>query len=242
MDRSILPVQAASVGLMIGEHKLLSDISFSINRFDRLMILGANGSGKSLLLRVLHGLVKPSSGHVNWARSEPNTSQAMVFQRPVLLRRSVVDNIRFALTISAPQHNPDALARDALAKVGLLSIAQRPARLCSIGEQQRIALARAWAVKPEVLFLDEPTASLDPTATKGVEEIIKAMHEAGTTIVMATHDLSQARRLGDRCLLLHRGEIIDDVRSESLFNPNRDMKNHQHGATINAFIKGDLLW
>ena len=245
--RSILPLQVEGISLTSGHTQLLSDISFSVRPGSRVMVLGPNGAGKSLLLRVLHGLVKPSSGQVNWARLDAEKSQAMVFQRPVLLRRSAIENISFALNIAAlaakataPAIARKELANQALARVGLSNIADRPARLCSVGEQQRIALARAWAVKPEVLFLDEPTASLDPTATKAVEEIIQAMHAAGTTIVMATHDLGQARRLGDQALVLHRGQLISNSSCDELFNPSSN--SPQHSATVRAFLQGDLLW
>ena len=124
---------------------------------------------------------------------------------------------------------------DALDEVGLAHLAHRPARVLSGGEQQRLALARAWALQPEVLFLDEPTASLDPSATREIEALIRAFDAAGTKIVMATHNLGQARRLGDEVLFLHQGRLVERAPVEQFFaNPA--------SAEAAAFIKGELPW
>jgi tungstate transport system ATP-binding protein len=126
-------------------------------------------------------------------------------------------------------------AMAALEQVGLRSLAEHPARVLSGGEQQRLALARAWALRPEVLFLDEPTANLDPTATREVEAIITAIHAAGAKIVMSTHNLGQAKRLGDEVLFLHQGRLAERSRIERFFtNPA--------SPEAEAFIKGELPW
>ena len=160
----------------------------------------------------------------------------MVFQRPVLLRRSAQANVAYALKIAGiaePQRG--AQVREALESVGLTHLAHRPARVLSGGEQQRLTLARAWALHPEVLFLDEPTASLDPTATREIEAVIRAFDAAGTKIVMATHNLGQARRLCDEILFLDRGRLVERAPVEQFFSKPQS-------AQAAAFIKGELPW
>ncbi len=162
--------------------------------------------------------------------------QAMVFQRPVMLRRSALANIDYALALAdVPRDRRAALALEALDGVGILHLAQRPARVLSGGEQQRLALARAWALHPEVLFLDEPTASLDPAATREIERVIKAFDAAGTKIVMVTHNLGQARRLGDEVLFVHEGRIAELTPIDRFFSQPAT-------AEAAAFIKGETSW
>ncbi|MEP7083710.1 MAG: phosphate ABC transporter ATP-binding protein [Betaproteobacteria bacterium] len=234
---SILPLVAERLAYRVGGVEVLSDISLAIEQGTRSVVLGPNGAGKSVLLRMLHGLLTPSAGRLLWASADElrvSRAQAMVFQRPVLLRRSARANVEFALRVMGARDVATA-ARSALARVGLQDLAERPARLCSVGEQQRIALARAWALQPDVLFLDEPTASLDPAATRAVEEVVAAMHRSGTTIVMTTHDLGQARRIADRVLFLHRGRLVEDSPADQFFLQPRSPE-------AAAFTKGELLW
>ncbi len=244
-SRSILPLRVEGLALRHGAATILDSIALTIREGTRTVVLGPNGAGKSTLLRVLHGLIPPTSGVIRWqagngdgngnADDRIRRAQAMVFQRPVLLRRSARENVAFALRIAGAGHEAWGDAIDALARVGLASLADRPARLCSIGEQQRIALARAWAIGPQLLFLDEPTASLDPAATRAVEQVIGAMHASGTTIVMTTHDLGQARRMADRVLFLHRGRLLED-------RDARDFFDRPESPEAAAFIQGELLW
>ncbi len=235
---SILPLNVKSLRYSVGAAELIHDLSFTVQRGSRNVVLGANGAGKSVLLRLMHGLLQPSSGLIDWASHDAQFKQAMVFQRPIMLRRTARENIEFALQISRRElHISDvtAAAEAALESVGLAHLADRPARLCSGGEQQRIALARAWALSPEVLFLDEPTASLDPTATKAIEEVIHAMNKTGTTIIMTTHDIGQAKRLASRVLFLHRGNLLEDAAATQFFETPQSPE-------ATAFIKGELLW
>jgi tungstate transport system ATP-binding protein len=158
----------------------------------------------------------------------------MVFQRPVMLRRSVRGNVEYGLKLAGlptAERRRVALAR--LEAVGLARLARRPARRLSGGEQQRAALARAWALDPALLFLDEPTANLDPAATRLVETIVLAMHGAGTKIVMTTHDLGQARRLADEIVFLHRGRIVEHAPAEKFFAAPASPE-------AAAFIRGEL--
>lgn len=216
---------------------LIKDFNLELSAGPRTMIIGPNGAGKSLLLRLCHGLLKPTEGQVQW--SEPSVAkhaQAMVFQRPVMLRRTARANIDYALSLHhVPKAERTDIIEDVLNKTGLGRHADAPARVLSFGEQQRLAIARAWALKPQVLFLDEPTASLDPSASHQIEELIEAMHTQGTKIVMTTHDLGQAKRLGDEVLFLHRGRVLEQAPADQFFkHPKNDLAQ--------AFVKGELLW
>ena len=237
-NASILPLSVDSLGFRTRGVTVLSALSFRVEAGSRNIVLGPNGAGKSVLLRLMHGLLTPTTGMVSWALTDAadiRRAQAMVFQRPVMLRRSVRDNIEFALHIAGHVSSVRGAAMAALEQVGLAQLADRPAKLCSGGEQQRIALARAWALKPEVLFLDEPTASLDPAATKAIEEVVQAMHLAGTTIFMTTHDLGQAKRLADRVLFLNHGRLVEDAPAVTFFA-------QPTAPEAAAFIRGELLW
>lgn len=197
-----------------GGRQLIDRVNVDIGAGQRTMVMGANGAGKSLLLRLMHGLIAPTSGRILW-RGHPLDSttrraQAMVFQRPVLLRRSVLANLRFALAVRGIcGAERQAREREALARARLEDLAHHPARVLSGGEQQRLAIARALACEPEILFLDEPTASLDPASTQAIEALIGDAHNAGVTIVMVTHDAGQARRLGDDVVFMANGRIAE---------------------------------
>jgi tungstate transport system ATP-binding protein len=232
----ILPLRLEAVSFHVGGRAIVHPATLDIEAGPATIILGANGAGKSVLMRLMHGLLAPSSGRVLWRENGPRRMQAMVFQRPVMLRRSVLANVVYALRaagVPEPARGREALT--ALDEVGLRALANQPARALSGGEQQRLALARAWALHPEVLFLDEPTASLDPTATREIESVIRAFDAAGTKIVMATHNLGQARRLGDEVLFLHQGRVVERASVERFFA-------QPQSAEAAAFIKGELPW
>ncbi len=236
---TILPLELTDVSLEAGQHRLIKDVSCTLGAKDITIIIGPNGAGKSLLLRLCHGLLKPSAGAIHWhgaAGRDPSLYQAMVFQRPVMLRRSVRANIDFALSLrKVPRRLRHDLIEEALHRAGLNRFAKTPARVLSFGEQQRLALARSWALRPQILFLDEPTASIDPAATHVIEEVILAMREEGTKIVMCTHDLGQARRLADEVMFLHRGRILEKSGAADFFaGPKNDLAQ--------AFLRGELLW
>ena len=194
--------------------RLIDQVDLALMPGRRTVILGANGAGKSLLLRILHGLIAPEAGQLLWhgrpLDRRARNSQAMVFQRPVLLRRSVAANLRFALAArGVPRRLRAAREAEALAIARLEHLARRPARLLSGGEQQRLAMARALAVHPEMLLLDEPTASLDPASTQAVEALIDQAHAQGVTTLLVTHDIGQARRMGDDLIFLHEGRVAE---------------------------------
>jgi tungstate transport system ATP-binding protein len=230
----ILPLRLENVVYAASGQAIIERVTLEIGAGPSTIILGANGAGKSVLMRLMHGLLAPSSGSIVWNGPEAQRRQAMVFQRPIMLRRSAHANVVYALKL-ARMDRAQAVALEALEEVGLAHLARRPARVLSGGEQQRLALARAWALHPEVLFLDEPTANLDPSATREIETIIKAFDAAGTKIVMATHNLGQARRLADEVIYLHRGRVLERAPAEKFFAQPAT-------AEAAAFIKGELPW
>jgi len=236
---TILPLIAEGLTYMAGAARLIDGLTFTLEAGPRTVIVGPNGAGKSLLLRLCHGLLAPTAGTIRWSDGtvlDATRRQAMVFQRPVMLRRSAAANVEFALALrKVPKDQRRRRVEAALAKTGLADVAARPARVLSFGEQQRLALARAWALEPQVLWLDEPTASLDPAATRAVEAIIGAIHAGGTKIVMTTHDLGQARRIGDEILFLNKGRIVERAATADFFDRPQNPLSR-------AFIQGELLW
>ena len=236
---SILPLELRAVSFERDRQRLLKSVSCRLAAGTNTVILGPNGAGKSLLLRLCHGLIAPSEGAVLWqgaAGRDPQRFQAMVMQRPVMLRRSVAANIDFALGLRRiPRRKRRRLIAEALERTGLGAFARVPARVLSFGEQQRLALARSWALGPQVLFLDEPTANLDPAATHVIEGAIVAMAREGTKIIMTTHDLGQARRLADEVMFLHRGRLLEHAAAPAFFAGPQD-------ELARAFLRGELLW
>lgn len=233
---TILPLAVEGLGFAAGMTRILSEVTLTIAAGSPTVIIGPNGAGKSVLLRLLHGLLTPTEGRIRWGDAAAATQrQAMVFQRPVLLRRSALANVLYPLRlagVAAGERN--RRAEDALALVGLSGLADRPARRLSGGEQQRLALARAAAIRPEVLFLDEPCASLDPGATRAVEEIVMRLAAAGTKIIMTTHDLGQARRLAGDVVFLHAGRLLEHEAADAFFAAPATTQ-------AAAFLRGDLL-
>jgi tungstate transport system ATP-binding protein len=231
-----LPIVLDHVAAAPGGVPVLAGIDLELAAGGRTVLLGPNGAGKSTLLRVLHGLIPPSAGSIRWgsATHRPR-GQAMVFQRPVMLRRSAAENIRYALDLAGIRGaEADARIAEALDEVGLRALANRPARVLSGGEQQKLAFARVWALGPEVVFLDEPTASLDPAAARSVEKIIVDIHRRGTTIVMTTHNLVQAKRLADDILFLHAGRLTERTPAQEFFAAPRSVE-------AAAFLEGERL-
>jgi len=235
----LLPLTLEGVGYSVGGAAILDGIDLTLEAGPRTVILGSNGAGKSVLMRICHGLLAPTAGNVRWANPERRRQprrQAMVFQRPVVLRRSALANLTFALAVAGvPRAERTERARRALDRVGLEGFANRPARVLSGGEQQRLALARAWLLEPEVLFLDEPTANLDPGATRQIEAIVQSIHDTGTKIVMITHSLGQAQRLGDEIVFIDRGRMLERTSVDRFFDTPAT-------AQADAFLKGELPW
>lgn len=239
---TLLPLLLQDVGYSVDGQTLISGVTLEFTLGAPTLVLGPNGAGKSLLLRLCHGLIAPTQGKVIWQGAAAQTGQnlrfgqAMVFQKPVLLRRSVLANAEFPLKLRGLEAGARRRkAMDMLGRVGLAAMAERPARVLSGGEQQRLALARAWSLEPQILFLDEPSAALDPGATRQVEGIISGIAASGTKIVMTTHDLGQARRLAGDIVFLHRGRVTERTAAHDFFHqPQSD--------AARAFVQGDLTW
>ncbi len=230
---TLLSLRDASVAY--GAVRAVQGATVEIHRGDFIAVVGANGSGKTSLLRLLQGAVAHTGTR---EATQPAGVQAMVFQQPFLLRLSVLNNLRVALWLA--RRDTSAAERDersklALRRVGLTALRDRPARSLSGGEQQRFALARGWAVKPDILLLDEPTASLDPSAKKEVETLLAAFAADGMTIVMSTHNLGQARRLASRVVYMDRGRIDADL-------PTADFFDSGANGRADLFLKGELPW
>jgi tungstate transport system ATP-binding protein len=232
----MLPLVLDKVGYRIGRTPILTDVSVEIGAGPRTIILGPNGAGKSVLMRICHGLLRPTEGSVRWLGNPNPRRVAMVFQRPVMLRRSALANVEYGLELAGVARAERKLrAQDVLEAVGLERCAGHPARRLSGGEQQKLALARAWALGPEVLLLDEPTANLDPAATREVETIVGQIRAGGTKIVMTTHNLGQARRLGDEILFINGGRLIERAPVERFFTQPLTPE-------AASFVKGELPW
>ena len=209
--------------------------TLAVRAGDVLAVVGANGSGKTTLLRLLHGVVAHSGAREVF---RPSSVQAMVFQRPFLLRLSVWNNLRITLWLAhrrVPGTELRKRAEEALRRVGLAALRDRPARSLSGGEQQRLALARGWAVRPDILFLDEPTANLDPSAKKEVEALLAGFAVDGMTLVMSTHNLGQVKRMATRVVYMDGGRVEADLPTAEFFNDGPRGR-------AELFLKGELSW
>ncbi len=232
-----LPVQLSDVAVQIGGLRLVDGLSLTVPPHRRLALIGPNGAGKSMTLRLMQGLLAPTAGEIRWGEhaAPPARSVALVFQRPTLLRRSARANIRHALAAyGAPRAGRDAAVEAWLEMAGLAEIADRPARKLSGGEQQRLALIRAMAAEPELLLLDEPTASLDPHSTQAIEKLIDAAAAQGTSVVLVTHDLGQVRRLADDVVFLNRGRVVEQFPVAAFFDTPQTQEARD-------FVAGRLL-
>ena len=240
MTQSAMPLQPLQpllrlrdASVRLGQVQALQGATLDVHRGDFIALVGANGSGKTTLLRLLHGQVAFTGTREGLAAG---AVQAMVYQRPFMLRLSVANNLRIALWLAGvPRAAREPRAAQALKRVGLAALRDRPARVLSGGEQQRLALARAWAVRPDVLFLDEPTASLDPGAKREVEALLEGFKCEGMTHVMSTHTLGQAKRLATRVVYLDHGTLAVDLPTARFFADHVDDRAER-------FLKGELTW
>jgi tungstate transport system ATP-binding protein len=232
-----LPIVLEAVGLRASDVSILDDVDLRLSTGAPTVLIGPNGAGKTSLMRVAMGLVAVTRGRVSWggrAESEP-LRRAIMFQRPVMLRRSAAGNLAYALAAAGvPRSKRPARVQELLELVGLSGRGERPARRMSGGEQQRLALARALARDPEILFLDEPTASLDPAATKSMEDLIVDIAAKGIKVVMSTHHLGEARRIAGDIVLMHRGRIVENAPTETFFTAPRT-------EAARRFVAGELL-
>lgn len=238
----LLPLVVQNLSYRVGQKRLLDNINATINSTGVTVVLGANGAGKSLFVRLLHGLLKSDLHAIKWNGRVQDLAtrkrQALVFQKPVLLRRSVSANIEFVLKrhLFKPGNANFIQQRDAvLHEAGLFEQRNQPARLLSGGEQQRLALARALATQPEVLILDEPTASLDAATTYQIETRLEQARDQRIKIFLVTHDIAQARRLADDVMFMHGGRLIEHAPANVFFNqPSSEQAK--------AYLEGRLLF
>ncbi len=223
-----------SADVRFGRVSALRGINLTIHTGERVALVGSNGSGKSTLLRLLHGLVAPAIGSIHRDMSQ---GQAMLFQRPYMLRTSALNNVALGLWLRGRRwRDAQALALAALQRVGLAEAARRNAKTLSGGQQQRLALARAWVLQPQVLLLDEPTASLDPHAKREVEALLAEL-SAGMTLVFASHNLGQVKRLATRVIYLEQGRVLADLSVADFFE---GPLLQAHYPAAHFFVKGEI--
>ena len=214
---------------------LLGPISFELINSNFIIVLGQNGAGKTSFLRLLHGLDYPKNGSLTWEPHIKIEEQSFVFQSPVILRRNVLENVLYPLILKGvPRPTAILQAKDWLDKTSLTQKAYEPALSLSGGERQRMVIARSLISKPKILFLDEPTVNLDGESKLQIENLLKQAVSNDTKIIMATHDLGQAKRLGDEVSFLHNGNIIETSSAKTFFNKPQ---------TVEAltFLRGDIL-
>jgi len=234
---SDLPLVLADVSFEAGATKILDSLNLTIAPGPPTLIVGPNGAGKTSLLRICMGLSSPSAGRITWGSRADRAPlrRAIVFQRPVMLRRTTAANVAYALAqAGVPRNHRASRVAELLNRVGLADVAVRPARRLSGGEQQRLALARALARDPEILLLDEPTANLDPAATRSVEDIVLAAAGSGIKVLMASHDLGQVRRLAGDVIFLVRGRMRER-------KPVVDFLDSPSTPEAACFLRGDLV-
>jgi tungstate transport system ATP-binding protein len=232
-----LPLMLDDASIRAGEVTILDRLTMTFSGGALSILIGPNGAGKTTLLRAAMGLIPLTHGRITWGGRETASPErrAIMFQRPAMLRRSAAGNVRYALaTAGVPRAKRHERVAELLKLVGLDGLERRPARRLSGGEQQRLALARALARDPALLFLDEPTASLDPAAIKAIEDIIRSIGARGVKVIMSTHDLGQAKRLAGDVALLHRGRLIEQTPADEFFNAPRTQ-------VAARFIAGELL-
>lgn len=230
-DQSTL-LSLTALSVSVANTPLLVEIDLVVGSGERVVILGANGAGKSTLLKVCNRLIAPSKGELI---APPVTQQALIFQRPALLRRTVIDNVKFVLAAhSVPEPVRSTQAQQAIDACGLGAMALRPAFALSGGEQQRLALARVWACRPTMLLADEPTANLAPAAMRDVENLLLAVEALGTTLVLTTHNIAQAKRLARRIVFLDGGKVVEDRPADQFFASPAS-------AAAQAYLAGESL-
>ena len=233
-DKSFLPLEIKNLNYSIGSKEILYNLNIKIISDRITVIMGPNGAGKSIFLKILNGIIRPTSGKILWNEKVDESlvlnGQALVFQKPILLRRSVEANLDFFDKLT----NLNNYDKNQLLKiVDLLDQKNQPARLLSLGEQQRLSLIRALLLRPRLIMLDEPTANLDPASTKIIEDIIISLKEFGIKIIFVTHNILQAKRLSDEVIFFDKGKLIEHSNSKEFFLNSKSMK-------VNNYLNGIL--
>lgn len=228
-----LPIYIKDLSLILDERKILSSLNLSINSDDVTVIMGPNGAGKSIFLKILNGILTPTSGCITWNNkkqfSDTLNTQAFVFQKPILLRRSVIANLDYMDSVLG---NKKKISKDRLLKiVQLQKQKNQPARMLSLGEQQRLSLIRSLMLRPNLLLLDEPTANLDPASTKIIEDIILNLKMMGIKIIFVTHNILQAKRIADDIIFLNEGKMVEHLNKQEFFSNSKsiEVQNYLNG-------------
>lgn len=237
MVASILPLRLTGATVVKRGKPIVGPIDLELGQSGISMIMGPNGSGKTTLLKLMHGLEPPKTGEINWAVETEiaQQRQAFVFQTPVMLRRTALANIEYPLKLRRTNGSQaKQIARRWLARINLSEAGNRDAKMLSGGERQKLAIARALALKPDVLFLDEPTSNLDGQSTREIETLIAEAVSEGVRVVMTTHDVGQGKRLADEIVFVLRGLVHERADAVSFFK-------EQATAEARAFLAGDII-
>jgi len=228
-----LPIYIKDLSLILDERKILSSLNLSINSDDVTVIMGPNGAGKSIFLKILNGILTPTSGCITWNNkkqfSDTLNTQAFVFQKPILLRRSVIANLDYMDSVLGYKKK---ISKDRLLEiVQLKKQKSQPARMLSLGEQQRLSLIRSLMLRPNLLLLDEPTANLDPASTKIIEDIILNLKMMGIKIIFVTHNILQAKRIADEIIFLNEGKMVEHLNKQEFFSNSKsiEVQNYLNG-------------
>jgi tungstate transport system ATP-binding protein len=228
-----LPIYIKDLSLILDERKILSSLNLSINSDDVTVIMGPNGAGKSIFLKILNGILTPTSGCITWNNkkqfSDTLNTQAFVFQKPILLRRSVIANLDYMDSVLGYKKK---ISKDRLLEiVQLKKQKNQPARMLSLGEQQRLSLIRSLMLRPNLLLLDEPTANLDPASTKIIEDIILNLKMMGIKIIFVTHNILQAKRIADEIIFLNEGKMVEHLNKQEFFSNSKsiEVQNYLNG-------------
>jgi len=232
----LTPIQFKDLSVILGQKIILDKINCKIKSNSITAVLGPNGAGKSIFLQTINGLFSVQSGRLTFNLMEINQEirkqQAMVFQNPVLLRRTVIANLQFISNLRNKESN--RLLKKILSKVGLEGYEKKPARLLSGGEKQRLSMARALIINPNLLLLDEPTANLDPYSLKLIEDLVLEENSIGKTIIFTTHDMSQAKRLATDVIFLNKGKVLEQTISKTFFKSPKTLEAQK-------YINGEIL-
>ncbi|WP_443643240.1 ATP-binding cassette domain-containing protein [Candidatus Levibacter sp. Uisw_134_01] len=232
----LTPIQFKDLSVILGQKIILDKINCKIKSNSITAVLGPNGAGKSIFLQTINGLFSIQSGRLNFnlmeISQEIRKQQAMVFQNPVLLRRTVIANLQFISNLRNKESN--RLLKKILSKVGLEGYEKKPARLLSGGEKQRLSMARALIINPNLLLLDEPTANLDPYSLKLIEDLVLEENSIGKTIIFTTHDMSQAKRLATDVIFLNKGKVLEQTISKTFFKSPKTLEAQK-------YINGEIL-
>ena len=235
-SKSLTPIVVSDLSLLFGKTKILDKIKCKIHNESIIAVLGPNGAGKSMFLKTINGLIGVESRKIKFNLMEINDyirkEIAIVFQKPTLLRRSVFENMQFVLERKNKLSNFEIMKL--LQRVNLATSKDKPARLLSGGEQQRLSLARALLINPSLLLLDEPTANLDPYSLNLIEEIILDENKKGKTIILTTHDMGQAKRLAKEILFFNKGKLLEQTKAINFFKKPKTKE-------AQSYINGKIL-